>query len=238
MLRIVSALPMKGREKIRTAGCCVGGCRIGSRCWRRGARRRRRGWGQGDAVGALVVDAQAADQIGRAFDAGEAAEDRVLVLQIIAQGEDAAGVAAEIRADRRPLPEDLQRALVLHVEQATAIARADGDGGRAFLAGDVGGGSAVVAEQALDRRARGLGRDAEEVRHGRDKFFAGVGFRALAEGPIVGWPRGAGGDGGRGQGKAGSDQGSAVNHLFKVSWDAEGWRLNETCLRHRRLTPD
>ena len=62
--------------------------------------------GQDDAVGLLVVHAEAADQIGRALDPRIAAIDHVGIVQPIDQGKDAAGIAADVPADRNALPED------------------------------------------------------------------------------------------------------------------------------------
>src|SRR6185295_8171951 len=89
--------------------------------------------GERHAAGLLIVHAQAADEIGRALDAREALEDRHRVVQVVAEREDPAGVAAEVPADRRALPEHLHRLATLHVEQAAAVAGADGQRARALL---------------------------------------------------------------------------------------------------------
>src|SRR6185312_12386661 len=106
------------------------------------------------------------------------------VLEVVAEGEDPAGVAAEVPADRWATPEDLQRLLALHVEQAAAVARADRDGAGALLAGDIGRGPPVVLEDPLDRAAGRLGGDAQEVGDAVDDLVLGIG--ALLDGLAIG----------------------------------------------------
>src|SRR5690606_17226511 len=112
-----------------------------------------------DAVGALVVHAQAGDQIGRALDAGVAAIEHVRVIEAVNQGEDPTGVAADIPTDRNALPEDFLRGRqILHVQGATAVTHADGGGPGGFFTSDIGGRAvALFGENAFNGRSHGLG---------------------------------------------------------------------------------
>src|ERR1043166_2220052 len=71
-----------------------------------------------DAVEGQRRHADAADQVGRAVDAGEALVDRARRREIVDQHHGARAFAADVPAKRRPLPVHLQVARVLGVERA------------------------------------------------------------------------------------------------------------------------
>uniref|UniRef100_A0A0N4Z854 NAD-dependent epimerase/dehydratase family protein n=1 Tax=Parastrongyloides trichosuri TaxID=131310 RepID=A0A0N4Z854_PARTI len=214
--------------------------------------------GQDDAVRALIVHAQAGDQIGRAFNARIAAIEHVGVIQAVDQGEDPAGVAAPVPADGGALPVDFLRGRqVLHMQSPAAVAQAGDDGASAFLARDIGGRAvALFGEDALDGAAHGLGRDAQLARASRDQFVEGIGLRVVVRcdrivgvgGRTAGAGAQTGGQGARcGETEAGADQLTAVHgrgsRLRTVRPTSRAWptvrafcgslgalRLTEDCL--------
>src|SRR5262245_9401959 len=76
-----------------------------------------------DSVRRQRRHSEAADEIGRAVDAGEALVDRAGGGQAVDEHHGARALAAEVPAERRPLPEHPQVAGILGVEDALAIAQ-------------------------------------------------------------------------------------------------------------------
>src|SRR6516162_9071552 len=80
---------------------------------------------------------QAADEVGGAVDAGETLVDRVGGRQVVDQHHRARAFAAEVEAERRPLPKDPEVAGVLGVEDAFAVTQPGDHGAAGFLPQDV-----------------------------------------------------------------------------------------------------
>src|SRR6266853_420741 len=91
-------------------------------------------WHEHDVIGGQRRHAEAADKIGRAVDSTETLVDRTGVRQIVDQHHGAGAFAADIPADRWPLPVDLQIARVLRVEHAFAVAQSRHKGAASLLA--------------------------------------------------------------------------------------------------------
>ena len=125
---------------------------------------------QHDVVGGQRRHAEAADKIGGAVDAAEALVDRAGVRQVVDQHHGAGAFAADVQADRRALPVDLQIAGILGVEHALAVAQPGDEGAAGLLAEDVAVRQAPVADRLLDDLRQPARHRAEEVVAGVDDF--------------------------------------------------------------------
>ena len=141
-------------------------------------------------------------------------------MQVVAQGEDPAGVSAQVPADAGALPEHVLGGAILHVEQATAVTQAHRHGTRGFLTGDVASGSAIVFEHPLECATGGLYRDAERIGYAFDQFLCRIGRSRCGTRADLGLIRGAGsrlrgratcGDGGGAERQSGSYEGAAIH---------------------------
>src|SRR5579871_1512400 len=81
--------------------------------------------------------AEAANEIGGAGNADKALKDRIDAGHVVDQDHSARAVAAEVEAERRALPIDLQVAGITRIEGAFAITKPDRDRARRFLAQNV-----------------------------------------------------------------------------------------------------
>src|ERR1700733_11949861 len=134
---------------------------------------------QHDVVGGERGHAEAADDIGRTVDAGEALVDRVGGRQVVDQRHGARAVAAPVEADRWPLPVDPQVAGVLGVKRSLAVAEPRDKRARTFFAEDVAVLQAPLADRAFDHRSQTARDIAEELVAGTDQFIR----------PVSGWTR-------------------------------------------------
>src|SRR5262245_59212736 len=125
---------------------------------------------------------QAADEVGRAVDAGETLVDRVGGWQVVDQHHRARAFAAEVEAERRPLPKDPEVAGVLGVEDAFAVTQPRDHGAAGFLPQHVAVGEPKLATRLLDYLREAPRDGAEETVAGIDDFVRGV-LRALRSGP-------------------------------------------------------
>ena len=89
--------------------------------------------------------ADAADEIGRAVDAGEARVELLGRFQPVDQEQRLGAVGADVGAERGPVPVDLLRAAGAHVERALAVAHAGEERAAALGAQDVAGGAAAAS---------------------------------------------------------------------------------------------
>src|SRR6202453_169639 len=89
---------------------------------------------QHDIVRRQRGHAEAADNVGRTVDAGEALVDRIGRGQVVDQRHGAGAVAAPVESDRWSLPEDAQVTGILGVEGAFAVSQSGDKGAAAFLA--------------------------------------------------------------------------------------------------------
>src|SRR6478752_3837826 len=103
-------------------------------------------------VGGQRRHAEAADDVGRAVEAGEALVDRVGGGQIIDQRHGARAVATPVEAERGTLPIDAQVTGILGVERAFAVAQAGDESSGPFLTEDIAVGQAPLADRLLDDR--------------------------------------------------------------------------------------
>src|SRR5215472_1739320 len=87
---------------------------------------------------ALVVDAQSGNEIEGTFHAREALEQAAIFAKVVDQSEAFGGVAADVKAHRRPLPIALHGFALLADQPARTITQADNKGGGAFIALDIG----------------------------------------------------------------------------------------------------
>src|SRR5262249_50564655 len=94
-------------------------------------------------------------------------KDRIHARQAIDKDHRAGAVAAEIEAKRWALPIDLQIAGIARIEHAFAVAQADRDRARSFLAQNVAVGLAPLAESLFDH-------EREIARYGAEKAVTGI----------------------------------------------------------------
>src|SRR5690348_10091743 len=81
-----------------------------------------------DPAAALIIDAQAGDEVEAAFHARKALEQAFVLTQVVDQGEAFGGVGAHIEAHRWPLPVDLLGFARLAHQPARAIAQPHHEG--------------------------------------------------------------------------------------------------------------
>ena len=149
---------------------------------------------------AVVVQAEAADEIQAALDARESLEQSFGARQVVDQGETLRRVAADVEADRRTLPPHRAGFAALADQRALAIAQSDADRAGAFLALDVGVRLAVLVERLLQHVGQSLGALAEQLLRRRDDLAAREGVLvALARRGALRRARRIAGDGQRDQ---------------------------------------
>src|SRR6516165_4058242 len=124
---------------------------------------------------------QAADEIGRAVDAGKTLVDRIGGRQVVDQHHRARAFAAEVEAERRPLPKDPEVAGVLGVEDAFAVTQSGDHGAAGFLSQHVAVGESKLAPRLLHDLREPPRNGAEETVTGIDDFVRGI-LRALRSG--------------------------------------------------------
>src|SRR4249919_1364628 len=117
---------------------------------------------------------EAADKIGGTVDSSEPLVDRTGVRQVVAQHHGAGALAADIPADRWPLPVDLQIARILCVEHALAVAQARDKGAAGLLAKDVTVRQSPCADRPFDDLC-------QPPLHGAEEIVAGVDDLARVE---------------------------------------------------------
>src|SRR5688500_13553805 len=124
-------------------------------------------WNHDDASRGQRRHADAADQIGRAVDAGEALVDRAGRRQAVDQHHGARAFAAHVPAQRRSRPVDAQVADVLRITRALAVAQSADERAAALLAQHVAVRLAPGGEVALHHTR-------ETARHAAEKSMAGI----------------------------------------------------------------
>src|ERR1051326_4967509 len=134
-----------------------------------------------DAVCRQHRHAETAHEIGRAVNAGEVLIDRGGGRQVIDQHHGARAFPAHVPAERGPLPEHLQVARVLRVEDAFAVTHPDHQRAARLLAEYIAVGQAPLAHGLLDDGGKPARDAAEEAVAGSDEFTGqeGVGWRSL-----------------------------------------------------------
>src|ERR1043166_1870162 len=134
-----------------------------------------------DAVCRQHRHAEAAHEISRAVDAGEVLIDRGSGRQVVNQHHGARAFAAHVPAERGALPEYLQVASILCVEDAFAVTDPDHQRAAGLLAEHVAVGQTPLADGLLDNGGKPARYSAEEAVAGRDEFPGqeGVGRRTL-----------------------------------------------------------
>src|SRR5438445_4206574 len=124
---------------------------------------------------------QAADEVGRAVDACKTLVDRIGGRQIVDQHHRARAFAAEVEAERRPLPKDPEIAGVLGVEDAFAVTQPGDHRAAGFLSQHVALGQSELASRLLHDLREPPRDGAEETVTGIDDFVRGI-LRALRSG--------------------------------------------------------
>ncbi|SOR30787.1 protein of unknown function [Methylorubrum extorquens] len=153
--------------------------------------------------------AEAADEVGRAVDAAEAAVEVAHGGQVVDEHHGARAVAADIEAERRPLPVDPALPGIAGIERALAEAQAADDGAGRLLSQDVAVGLAPAPGRLLDGEREAAGHAAEEAVPILDHLGGAERVRAHA---VVLIGQSGGGPGQEAAGKSGreAEQGGAA----------------------------